>query len=87
MPDIDNRSVVEAVMRDLQEVLLTHLGGVLPDVVLIVRLGEICRTTFAANPMNFKPDENPREVMTQILETAVIQNREVNAGILKSGRQ
>jgi hypothetical protein len=69
-------------MQDVGKVLLEHLG-LLPDAVLILRDGdsETCRTLFAANPLNYKASDDPRAVMTEILLSAVGQNKMVNEAI------
>lgn len=83
MNPLDNTEKVSVVMRELAESLMRHLG-VLPDAVLILRDGEMARTLFAANPDNDFADCDPREVLTEVLENAVIQNRGINTQIARS---
>ena len=70
---LDNTENLERVMQELGDILLRHLG-VLPDVALVLRVGEQCRTLFAANPLNVIPDEDFRLTLGSMLQQAVAQN-------------
>ena len=50
----------------------------MPDAVLVLRGHTDCRTVFAANPDHLIPGADPRVMMTALLESAVLQNREIN---------
>jgi phenylpyruvate tautomerase PptA (4-oxalocrotonate tautomerase family) len=67
-PDFDlDAEQTAALMQDLGEVLIEHLGF-LPDITVILRRGKTARTLFAGGmATNQHPNESLRDMLTQAL--------------------
>jgi hypothetical protein len=69
-------SDLTGIMRGLGKLLIERFDT-LPDVALVLRINGTCRSMFAANPQQNPAGENPRAVMTEMLEQAAQQSRQL----------
>jgi hypothetical protein len=69
-------SDLTGVMQGLGKLLIERFDT-LPDVALVLRINNTCRSMFAANPQQNPMGESPRAVMTAMLEQAAQQSREI----------